>query len=136
MNIAIYLAIFLFGPVCYSLSEKRKRVVEDAKYHGILINRVHYKVYKIYRSPSYTDGGWYIQHHDVKYFGEVMLVSPEGQKLYVSESHLRHCLRTRYHKNQKTKINGKMTNWWPEWRIDPNGDDEYLKKNDIYSWMY
>ncbi len=118
------------------VADARKTIINRAKSHGILIEGKHYKVYKIYRSSSYTDGGVYVKHHNVKDFGEFVLVSPEGQKLYISESHLRYCLKVRKHEDC-TEINGKMTNRWAEWRIDPNGDDERnLGENDVYEWLY
>lgn len=117
------------------LSFERNDILRRAKSRGVIIQGVHYKVYQIYRSPSYSYGGAYIQHHDVKYFGEVMLVSPEGQKLHVTESHLKHCLRVRTHE-YKTEVDGKWTKRWAEWRIDPDGDDELLRPNDIYMFLY
>lgn len=118
------------------INNARKTIVNRAQSHGIIIQGDHYKVYKIFRSSSYTDGGVYIEHHNVKYFGEVMLVSPKGVKLYISESHLRYCLSVRKHRNHKI-VDGKMTNKWAEWRIDPNGNDEKnLGDNEIYKWLY
>ena len=119
-----------------TIIETRKRVLERALSHGIIIQGEHYKVYKICRSSSYTDGGVYVTHHEVRYFGELMLISPQAEKLHISESHLRYCLKVRKHKNSK-KIEGRMTNRWAEWRIDPNGgDDVNYEGNVLYKWLY
>ena len=121
----------------YSLIDfKRKKIVENAKSNGIIIDGKHYKVYKIYRSSSYTDGGVYIKHHDIHDFKEIMLVSPDNNKLYISEKQLLYCLKVRKHSSRKM-VDGKMTNKWAAWRIDSKGwDEKGLDSNDIYLFLY
>ena len=122
------LAVFL-GACCINDSKIEK--VRTAKLHGILINGKHYKVYTVYISSSYTDGGVYVKHHDVKYFDEMMLLSQDREKIFISQSHLLYCLKVRKHTYSK-KIDDKWTNKWSEWEIDWNVDDELLYPNDLY----
>lgn len=136
MNSAIiaFVAVFALAVILYYF-DGQKRIIENAKYHGILIGGVHYKVYTVYRESSYTDGGFYVEHHSVKYFGEMMLISPKGNKIYISERHLMYCLKKKKHPCRQ-KIGGKWTYRWAEWTIDRYGDDERINRNDIYLSLY
>ena len=112
----VTLFIFLF------VEEYRKGTINRAKEHGILIQGEHYSVFTILRESSYTQGEVYVKHHNVKYFGEIMLLSPEKKRIYISERHLLYCLKVRKH-DYKSKIEGKWTYRWSEWKIDLNSYD-------------
>jgi len=126
--VILLLAVFL-GACCIDYAKNEK--VKSAKFHGILINGKHYKVFSVYRSSSYTDGGVYVKHHNVKYFDEMMLLSQDKNKIFISQSHLLYCLKVHKHTYSK-KIDDKWTKKWSEWEIDWNVDDEILHQNDIY----
>lgn len=65
-----------------------------------------------------------------------MLISSQGVKLHIPESHLRYCLNGSKHKNSK-EIDGKKTARWAEWKIDPNGDDDVnFEGNVLYKRLY
>lgn len=132
----IVLIVIFFISICRE--EYKKGVIERAKTYGILICGEHYKVYTIYRESSCTDGLVYVKHHNVRYFGEMMLAAPDGRSIYISEKHLRYCLKVRKHDCKKIKINGKWTSRWSEWKIDPDGDDirDICSNNDIYLGIY
>ena len=130
---ALILLLLLYAAIC---RDKRKTVLDKAKSHGILIKGEHCKVYKIYRTSSYTDGGLSRKYHNIKYFGEIIVEYPDGSRIHISEEHLRYCLKVRKHERTKTKINGIWTDKWSEWRIDPNGDDEIHNKHDLYYSTY
>lgn len=135
MDILIPIVVLLIG--CLGLYiGKKSSILQKAKSNGILIKGRHYKVYMLYRCSSYTDGGVYRKHHEPKYFNEVMLVSPEGERLFISESHLKYCLKVRNHKKCRKAVDGKMTSRWSEWEIDSNGNDVDYGENDIYTWLY
>ena len=131
------IGVVLFFLFLFTYLNSRSELIDMAKSHGVLIDGAHYKVYKIYCETSYTDGGVYVRHHGVKDFNEILLVSPDNKKTYISESHFRYCLKVKKHP-YKTVVNGKSTRWWSEWRIDPNGRDEIFfdKPNDIYLSIY
>ena len=133
--IIIIIVVVLF--FVYSIMDhKKERIIRSAKSHGVIIDGKHYRVYKIYRSSSYTDGGVYIKHHDIHDFKEIMLVSPDNNKLHITEKHLLYCLKVRKHASNKM-IGGKMTNKWAEWSIDSNGwDEKGLDSNDVYLFLY
>lgn len=134
---SIIVFLIIAAVLIYSFFDYQKKgIISKAKFHGILICGEHYKVYKIYRSSSYTDGGVYIKHHDVHDFGEMVLVSSDKREIYITESHLLYCLKVRKH-NYKKQVEGKMTNKWAEWSIDNDGWDERgLANNDVYLSLF
>ena len=132
--IIIIVALLLLG--YFIVEHKNEGIIRNAKSQGVIIDGKHFKVYKIYRSSSYTDGGVYKKHHDIHDFKEIMLVSPDKNKLHISEKQLIYCLKVRKHASRKM-VDGKMTNKWAEWRIDPKGwDEKGLDSNDIYLFLY
>ena len=130
----VYIVIILILAFACQSSWKSK-IINDANHYGILIRGVHYNVYSLYREESYTDGGVYVTHHGVKYFGEILLKTEDGDKLFVSEKHLRHCLKKRKHQCKRSE-NGKMTYWWSEWNIDWKHENNNPSHNIIYTWLY
>lgn len=136
MEFILVVGFIVVAFIFMAIIKTREIVLERTLSQGILIQGEHYKVYKICRSSSYTDGGVYVTHHEVRYFGELMLISPQGVKLHISESHLRYCLKVRKHKNSK-EIEGRMSKRWAEWKIDPNGNDDVnFEGNVLYKWLY
>jgi len=133
MTELLIIAIIILPFAWYSIKQGHKRrIIDDAKSNGILIDGEHCKVFTIYRYRSFTDGGVYKQYDDEQYFHEMMIEFPDKTKMYISEEHLLFCLKRRKHSGKK-EVNGKMTNKWSEWIIDPDGWDERgLDKNDIY----
>lgn len=136
MNTIIVLLLVVIVFAYFIIERKKDEVIRSAQSSGIIIDGKHYMVFKIYRSSSYIDGGVYIKHNDIHDFHEIMLVSPDKNKLFISEKQLLYCLKVRKHPSRK-EVNGKMTNKWAEWRIDPQGwDEKGLKSNDVYLFLY
>ena len=136
LEIVIIVIIIALILPCYYIKYKRNEKIRNAQRHGILIDGEHYKVYKVYRSSSYTDGGVYVKHHGVHDFHEIMLISPKDEQLFITEKHLFYCLKVRKHSTSIVE-NGKTITRWAEWEIDPKGRDEKgLGYNEVYLFLY
>lgn len=114
----------------------KREKIELAKRHGIKRRGKHYKVYQIYRCSSYTEGGVYRKYNDTHDFGEIMLVSPDDERMVISTRQLLYNLKKRKHDRIKRKVDGVMTDTWSEWVIDWDYEDEEgLSHNDIYLFL-
>lgn len=141
METSLFTIVFLLIAIVFVLysyfEHKKKSIIESAKDSGIIINGEHFKVYTIYRCSSYTEHLVSRQYHDVHYFGEIMLVSSNNQRLYTTEKRLLYCLKVRKHEHKRKVGDGDWTNKWAEWIIDPDGwDEKGLSQNDKYLSLY
>lgn len=132
VDLILYVGAIVAFFLAFCYKDARQRTIQRAKCHGIIIGGEHYKVYRVFRCESVTVGGLYEKFHGIHDFGEVLLVSPEGEEKMTTVSRLLFCLRKRKHGAPKI-INGEKINRWSIWEIDPNGSDERgLNTNEIY----